>query len=206
MKFAHFQKFIIIVIFYIIFFISIISCDSILRKTVGINDVNEYSDKELMQLSRKYSIDTPLYSLDKNYLNYVKSFSDSLTIKNLLQPLQIIFFSHNQVSAHLINCTVGGYPNLKWNRFRTFDSIPDVNSPIITQKLKYDNLIKHINPKPKFSSGENICVVFWSNFMGRQSKNLISYSKEINVQRNYQVIYVNNDNFFHYLSTQKINQ
>lgn len=199
------MKHVFIVILYIIFSVYIISCNPILKETVGINKINEYSNTELIQVAHKYSIDSPLYSLNDSYLDYAKSFSDTHTVKNLLQPLQIIFFNHNTVSAHLINCIVGGFPNLKWNRYRTFDSLPQVNRPVITSELQYDSLTKYINPKPELSGNKNICIVFWSNFMGRQSKNLITYSKEINVQKNYQVIYVNNDNFFYYLSIIKSN-
>jgi hypothetical protein len=174
------------------------SCNVILMNVAGIKSVHKYSEKELVQLSHEYAINTKVYALDTGYMNFAKQFKDSLTKKNLLQPLQIIFFNHGKAATHLINCTVGGFPNLKWNRYGTFDSLTNIHGPLLENELTLENLIHYIDPNPGIKEDKNICFVFWSNFMGRQSKNLIEYSKKRSVQDNYEVIYVNNDNFFYY--------
>lgn len=123
--------------------------------------------------------------------------------KNMMQPLQIIFFKDRKVQSHLINCIVGGFPNLKWNRYHTFDSLPYVNFPVMETKVSLDSILNYVQPSPQIGTNDNICIVFWNNWMGRQSEILIKYSKDPKVTENYKVLYINNDNFYAFLETTK---
>lgn len=179
------------------------NCQATLTKMVGIKHINSYSEAELSNISKQYGVNGPVYSLDTGYIGYANSFHDSVVRKNMMQPLQIIFFKDQKVQSHLINCIVGGFPNLKWNRYHTFDSLPFVSSPVLEPHLQLDSIISHVQPKPEIAVNKNICIVFWNNWMGRQSKNLIGYSKDPKVTANYDVLYINNDNLYEYLEDAK---
>lgn len=172
------------------------NCRATLMKVTGINKVDSYSAAQLKKLTHEYGIDSPVYALSNDYINYAKSFRDSSVLKNLTQPLQIIFFKDKKVQTHLINCTVGGFPDLKWNRYHTIGSLPFASFPVVENDLKIDSILNYIYPAPDLDLNKNICIVFWNNWMGRQSKNLIEYSKNPKIRENYQVLYVNNDNYF----------
>lgn len=168
------------------FLLVITSCNFAIKKVVGITDPKEINLSTIIKYSQKYNIpeesnyfiDTSLYFKDINPLiqKNKKLHSD------LIQPLQVKIYDDSSMIMFLINCNVGGFPNLQWNRYGSFSTFPPDASPFkkIDTTFSFLTDIKYYKNKEgkpldisRFMDGELNIVVFWTVFMNRQSKILI---------------------------------
>ena len=125
-------------------------------------------------------------------------------ISKYQQPLQAMYFDEEGklVSFHN-NCYAGGFPVLKWNKDGQFDKfIPVTTIPITDTALNLELLLLYIGPSDKPVSLEKTkwtVVVFWCDFMLKQSKELIKTAK-INLlldnSHSTRILFVNTDNCF----------
>jgi hypothetical protein len=158
----------------------------------------EYSLAEIQKATRHYRIDpSGLYLLQNSYNDYFDSIGvlygynpnscDTFqALKHHYQPLQVLFFDQNgELVAFHNNCYAGGFPNLKWNRNGTFDSIPA--KPVIPPDtlLKFNTLIGFLRTSgglnldlQSLEKKDYMIAVFWTTFMGRQSKRLIRFMQD----------------------------
>jgi hypothetical protein len=178
-------------------------------KTFGMKKMKELSKDEILKQGSKYNIpENDSYELDSSYVDFLFSL-DSIKFKkeqkNHFQPLQALYYDQTgQLKSFHINCNAGGFPNLKWNRFETFDEfIPKQQTPLdsILPLQKHLNYLVPLNDKStiEFNEYDFVVLVHWSRFMGRQSKRLIKIVQENAAQnKNYRIkiIYLNNDNIF----------
>lgn len=178
-------------------------------KTFGMKKMKELSKDEILKQGSKYNIpENDSYELDSSYVDFLFSL-DSIKFKkeqkNHFQPLQALYYDQTgQLKSFHINCNAGGFPNLKWNRFGTFDEfIPKQQTPLdsILPLQKHLNYLVPLNDKSTITKNDYdfVVLVHWSRFMGRQSKRLIKIVKENAAQnKNYRIkiIYLNNDNIF----------
>ena len=156
------------------------------------------------------------YEMDSSYFAVIGGL-DTMRFKqeqkNLGQPLQVLYFdaSGALISYH-VNCSVGGFPNLKWNRFGDFNQFPAAKSIEMDTMIQLKNHLLHINPLnnapfPDLRNYEYTVLVYWSTIMGRQNKRLVRLVQE-NVRlakdKKVMVIYVNSDNFW--ANTRVINE
>lgn len=154
------------------------SCMSIL----GVRQVKKLSNKEIIKLAKRFNIPE-----DNLYIVKSKDFRDFTKIKaslkkdreNIEQPNQIIVFDneYNNIT-NIINCNVGGFPILKWNRFKGLDSIPIkqgyfYTTPIYLSKNELDNLIIPIGDKQIPTTPQFYYYIFWSRILFRNSKKMI---------------------------------
>jgi hypothetical protein len=183
----------------------------------GMKASKEYSAPEIQKVARHYKIEPAgLYILQNSYNDYFDSIGvlygynhnscdTSQALKHHYQPLQVLFFDKTgKLVAFHNNCYAGGFPNLKWNRNGTFDSIParSVISP--DTLLKFNNLIGFLdNPggmSPDLKSLEKkdfMIAVFWTTYMGRQSKRLIRLMQDkYSDKREVGILYINADIIF----------
>lgn len=193
----------------IIMIYSLQSCSSIILKSYGMKKTKELSKNQILKQGISYNIpENDSYELDSSYVNYVLSL-DTIQFKqeqkNHLQPLQALYYDQKgQLKSFHVNCYTGGFPNLKWNRFGTFDEfIPKQQAPLdsilpLEKHLEYITPLNN-NSLDKMDEYNYIVIVHWSRFMGRQSKRLIKIVQK-NVAQNKthktKIIYLNNDNNF----------
>ena len=167
-----------------------------------------YNDSNYVETyAKEYKIpEEKSFSINSEYFSYIKNLDDSLWInqKNHLQPLQAMYFDNTgKLISYHINCTTGGFPNLKWNRDNRFETFPPkdvVTQDTILNYRKLANFIVPVNNNkyiPNYNVDYNV-VVFWSIRMGRQSKRLIKLVQE-NAKLSSQevnITYVNVDDIF----------
>ena len=122
----------------------------------------------------------------------------------LLQPMQLRYFDKTgTLEALLVNCDVGGFPNLKWENFNVLDSIP-INSPILSDSLwsiqdemqfvgSYDG-----GTIPLSVKAEHQIHMFWSYRMGRQAVRLKRLLDKLQQreQNQLEVFYFNIDSLY----------
>ncbi|HET8963229.1 MAG TPA: hypothetical protein VFM99_04995 [Chitinophagales bacterium] len=193
------------------------SCQPILKAFVGVNNVKQYSANEILIKSNRYHLaNENLYEIrDTAYWAFIKSYEGKMlnnyyTFKDLYQPLQVFSFDSTGIlQFHLINCKVGGFPNLKWDRYGYFDIAPlKMPSTLLSDSTLKLNTIKEyylpisINQDVSNTEFNECIIVYWNYFLGRQSKRLIKKIQEynINTNSNAYVYYVNTDNLFYLMS------
>ncbi len=185
------------------------SCSSILQGLYGIKSPIEINDKLIIRYSEKYNIPlTDSYKLDTTYLTYISSL-DLINlkeqIKNHYQPLQVLYYDKTgQLESFQVNCYTGGFPNLQWNRGSIMTAFPPQKQAPIDSIIPLNLQLRFLKPLSQtknisFENYDYIVIVYWSKFMGRQSKRLIEIvQKNYKLAKDYKVkiIYVNNDNIF----------
>lgn len=196
-------------IFIIITFLT--SCTPILMGVIGIKNPRGITEEKIVRFSERNKIPlTNLFLIDNLYLAEYKKNNgiDSLPIKNHAQPLQIKIFNETQnIVGHRVNCQVGGFPNLKWNGYGYFDSLPPPErfklDTIYTLQQDFFNYQFFKNKEyynfEKVKINDYVFVVYYTNFMGRQSKRLIKFAQKLKANhsdKKIEILYVNMDSFF----------
>lgn len=186
----------------LILIISLSSCDVIYRTCYGIKKVKSYIDiSTIKKFAKKNNIDT-FYTIKGAYNNlYVEN---SRTSNDFFQPLQVRIYDSESDSmiGIIVNCKVGGFPNLTWNRYGFFDSLPPkkiIRYDSLTTFKSDKNYIRNVVLKDSLNYSltkqKKITVlVYFSYYMNKQSKRLIklvreTYSKNSNVK----IEYINSD-------------
>ena len=151
--------------------------------------------------SESYEMDSSFFSVATT-LDTIRYGKDQ---KNLTQPLQVLYFdASGRLISYSVNCSVGGFPNLKWNRYGTFDQFPAAKSVELDTLNTVKDQLLHINPLnnapfPDLRTYDYTVLVYWCRFMGRQSKRLVHVVQD-NVRladgKKVMVLYVNTDNFW----------
>ncbi len=177
------------------------------RIIAGLHSIKQFNDHEIIKIALKYGIDSnEIYKInEREYLTFAKSKNDSSITKDLLQPLQVIYFSaNNKIEFQLLNCDVGGFPVLQWNRYGTFDNFPpswlSLSPPDSTlNSMKFFEFIVPINGSSEPSLGGNgALVVIWNHFFGRNSKQLIELiiAYRETIPEDIPLYFVNTDNLY----------
>jgi len=189
------------------------SCSLILKPIVGVRSPKSASDKKIKKYTRKW--DVPVSSSFK--VDTAKCFkvipilkdTDPKLLKDLLQPLQVRGYNEaGEMQLFLINCNIGGFPNLDWNRLGTFSAYPPEMSsfkPVDTSYAFSDDLAHYTTldnqplDRSKYDTGDFTLIVYWAIFMGRQSKILINQINAYKGQfpdKKLNLIFINTDNLY----------
>jgi hypothetical protein len=185
-------------------------CSSIFSGSYGIKKTKKLDEKIINRYAKKFNIpNTDNYELDTAFTSFLfiqdTSIYTQQQLNNHFQPLQALYFDiSGSLKSYQVNCYAGGFPNLNWNRQGIFNEfIPKQQAPIdslltLTTQL---NFLKPLSKSYLISteSYDYVIVVYWSRFMGRQSKRFIRIiQKNIQLEKTKKVkiIYANNDNIF----------
>ncbi len=189
-------------------------CTRIMMSAYGIKQPRLLTRQEISNRSAKLNIPEELsYILDKNYF-YALGQKDTLKpllekkcsamISKYQQPLQVMYFDEEGklVSFHN-NCYAGGFPKLNWNRDDQFDKfIPPTTIPITDTVLNLDFLLQYLQPLNdinSFQKSKLTVIVFWCDFMLKQSKVLIKIVKKnllLDSTHSARLFFVNTDNCY----------
>jgi len=184
-------------------------CSSIFMGVFGMKKPKELDGKAIVETAEKYNVpQEDLYELQKSYYeDLFKNFDSEKyeeEIKNRYQALQVFYYKSNGefVSYH-VNCHAGGFPNFRWNRNDEFEKFVPGQQAKLDQLFTFEDLRSYFTPLDdtksfEVSNYDYVVIVFWSRYMGRQSKRLIKTVqeniKEHSEEQKVKVIYVNNDN------------
>ena len=191
-----------------------VSCTKILMSAYGIKQPRLLTRQDVFSRSSQLNIPgEQSFMLDKKYF-YALEQKDTLKplfekkcspiISKYQQPLQVMYFDGvgKLVSFHN-NCYTGGFPVLRWNKDGQFDKfIPATTIPITDTVLNLEFLLRYLNPTDKSASFERskwTVVVFWCDFMMKQSKELIKIAKNnlrLDNSHSANIFFVNTDNCF----------
>jgi hypothetical protein len=174
------------------------SCEVVYRISYGIKkEKSELEISRIIKFAKSNKIDT-FYTIKGNYLS--RFVENSKVSNDFFQPLQVRIYNskNDSLIGYIVNCKVGGFPNLKWNRYGFFDSLPP------KAFIKYDSLttfnsdkqfIRNINLNDSLSfpiqKGSKYTInIYFSYYMNRQTKLLLkqarqTYSNKEGVKINY---------------------
>jgi len=185
------------------------SCSAIIQGLYGIKNSRTVDERTILRYSEKYAIPAAdSYELEPSYISFLSSLNNvryAEQSKNHYQPLQALYYDkEGQLKSFQVNCFAGGFPNLKWDRNETFTTFPPKNQAPIDSIVLLDTQLKYLKPlsQTKLHSADGydyIVIVYWSRFMGRQSKRLIRYVQEnskLASTKKVKVLYANTDNIF----------
>lgn len=184
------------------------SCGPIFFRLMGLKKGKVLTHEQIIAQGMRYGISpTDSYELDTTYASYIIGLDSSLyknEKNNHLQPLQALYFdSTGKLISYHVNCSVGGFPNLKWNKFGVFNQFPPVNRTQLDTILTFNKHFEYLIPLTKNANNignyDYLVIVHWNRFMGRQSKNLIRQVQEnahLTPERKIKIFYVNSDNFY----------
>lgn len=185
-----------------IFLLSLTSCTSVFYKIYGIKEAKIISPTKLETTAVKQFKISPnkLILLDSGYKNFCKNhyLPDTSSYNLALQPLQLRIYKNDTLIAFQANCNVGGFPNLNWQRASYFSALPSSylalkNAPLLSNDYPVLSSIKSEN-------NEYVVVVFYTNFMHRQSKRLIQFAKsleQLHPDKKFSFNYINAEELFY---------
>ena len=166
-------------------------------------------ESTIIRYANKYNVPlTDNYELDTSYISYLYSHDTSKyksQIKNHYQPLQALYYDDSgDLQSFQVNCYAGGFPNLKWDRNEIMTEFPPKQQAPLDSLVHFETQVKYLNPLSKteeFSEDQYdyFVVVYWSRFMGRQSKRLIKFVQEnskLAPDKKIKIIYANTDDIF----------
>ena len=190
--------------------LTLTSCTKIFSGLYGLKQPKTRATKKIQKFADKYNIPTNnSFVLDTSYLTFLHKLDTTQRglAKNHFQPLQALYFDKTgQLVSYHINCYAGGFPNLQWDRDGLLDTfVPKSQTPVDTL-LTFDKQLQFIRTfdnktlnLTEYSKADNNVVIYWSIFMGRQSKRLIKYIKDncdLAGGKSVNLLFVNNDNIY----------
>lgn len=185
----------------------------VLLRAVGVKNNRHLSAEKISRLQHRYGIDSRYsYYTDTVYNTYLaktlnkKDSTEKGVYKTFSQPLIAAYYIQRPTAdMAIVNCD--GYMKmlrLTWNKHGEMDIFPPKYEVLATDKIKLKEYLQCLKPLDGSAAINTICnydniiVVHWAHFFGKNAKNLI---KE--VQRNAKlakgstsIVYVNADNVY----------
>ena len=152
-------------------------CNTLAPMLFGFREINGYDAEQCEKFYRKLPKDfafTPLVCDEKQFRQVSNLGADSMQMKNLYQPLKIMYFHSSELVSFHVNCycppTLGF--NLNWNYNHQFDEFPPTTSvPLDGYKVKLSEM-QTVFPEIKGEKGYTV-LVFWTNMLHKISKSEI---------------------------------
>ena len=153
------------------------SCNTFMPMLFGLQEIHGYNAEQCEKFYRKLPNDfvfTPLVCNEEQFRQVSNLGADSMQMKDLYQPLKIMYFHGDELVSFHINCycppTLGF--NLNWNFNHQFDEFPPRTSvPLDGYKVKLSEM-QTVFPEIKGEKGYTV-LVFWTNMLHKISKSEI---------------------------------
>ena len=149
-------------------------CNTLMSMLFGFREINSYDAEQCEKFYKKPPKDfefTPLVCNEKQFMQVSSLGADSMQMKNLYQPLKIMYFHGNELVSLHVNCycppTLGF--NLNWNYNHQFDEFPPTTSvPLDGYTVKLSDM-QAVFPEIKGEKNYTV-LVFWTNMLHKVSK------------------------------------
>ncbi len=148
------------------------------KRLVGYKPIEKLDKNEVEKICLNYQA-ADCIQADIGYVARVKMyFSDSVERKNMLQPLQVHYFTGGILQSSLINCYAPGIFHLNWNTENRFAFFPPKPHFKFKKEISIDVFEKLL--AVKFVNQQDVILIFWSNILKRKSEDLIRLVKKQN--------------------------
>ena len=152
-------------------------CNTLMPMLFGFREINGYDVEQCERFYKKLPKDfafTPLVCDEKQFRQVSELGADSMQMKNLYQPLKIMYFHGDELVSFHINCycppTLGF--NLNWDFNHQFDEFPPATTvPLDGYTVKLSEM-QAVFPEIKGDLGYTV-LIFWTNMLHKISKSEI---------------------------------
>ena len=152
-------------------------CNTLAPMLFGFREINGYDAEQCEKFYKKLPKDfsfTPIACNDEQFFQVSKLGVDSMQMKNLYQPLKIMYFQGDSLVSFHINCYCPPTAlfNLNWNFNNQFDAFPpETTVPLECYTVTRSQLM-NIFPEIKEDSDYTV-LVFWTNMLHKISRSEI---------------------------------
>ena len=161
----------------LIFLLTFTGCNTLAPMLFGFREIHGYDveqcEKFYKKLPKGFEF-TPLACNEKQFMQVSELGADSMQMKNLYQPLKIMYFHGDSLVSFHINCycppTISF--DLKWNYNHQFDVFPPTTSVALDGYTVTRSQLMSIFPEIKGDSDYTV-IVFWTNMLSKISRSEI---------------------------------
>lgn len=150
------------------------SCSTLIPMLFGFREIHGYDAEQCEKFYKKLPKDftfAPVVCNDEQFFQVSNLGADSMQMKDLYQPLKIMYFHGDSLISFHINCYCPPTAlfNLNWNFKNQFDVFPPTTSvPLDGYTLTRSDL-RAIFPEIKGEEDYTV-LVFWTNMLHKVSK------------------------------------
>ena len=173
------------------------SCSAI----IGLKSPKVVYSSNIKSIENEYGV-TDSYVAEHAYLKNISFIKDSALKQRHAQPLQALYYNaKGENIVAIVNCIVPGGLNLNWNFNNILSSFPP-NYPDYKDSIHLSQILSACSIDPKkinFQDYDYTVLLFWNQYMGRQTKHFLKDFRENLSKTGTQkvlTLYINNDNFF----------
>ena len=153
------------------------SCSTIMPMLFGLQEINGYNAEQCAKFYKKLPKDfvfTPVVCNDEQFFAVSNLGADSMQMKNLYQPLKIMYFHGESLVSFHINCYCPPTAlfNLNWNYRNQFDEFPPATTVPLDGYTVTRSQLMNIFPEIKREK-EYTVLVFWTNMLAKISRSEI---------------------------------
>lgn len=174
MSLLKFSQFLIKNIVLLAVFLTLSSCNTLAPMLFGFREINGYDAVQCEKFYRKLPKDfafTPLVCDEKQFRQVSELGADSMQMKDLYQPLKIMYFHGDSLVSLHINCycppTLGF--NLNWNYDHQFDVFPPATTVPLEGYTVTRTQVQSVFPEIK-GEKDYAVLVFWTNMLHKVSR------------------------------------
>ena len=143
----------------------------------GFREIHGYDVEQCEKFYKKLPKDfefTPLACNEKQFMQVSELGADSMQMKNLYQPLKIMYFHGESLVSFHINCYCPPTAlfNLNWNYRNQFDEFPPATTVPLDGYTVTRSQLMNIFPEIKREK-EYTVLVFWTNMLAKISRSEI---------------------------------
>ena len=165
------------VIFWVFAMLALSGCNTLMPLLFGVQEIDGYNAEQCEKFYKKLPKDfafTPIVCNDEQFFQVSNLGADSMQMKDLYQPLKIMYFHGDSLVSFHINCycppTV--FFNLKWNYNHQFDVFPPTTTVPLDGYTVTRNQLMSIFPEIKGEADYTV-LVFWTNMLTKISRSEI---------------------------------
>ena len=152
-------------------------CNTLAPMLFGFREIHGYDVEQCEKCYKKLPKDfefTPLACNEKQFMQVSELGADSMQMKNLYQPLKIMYFHGDSLVSFHINCYCPPTLtfNLKWNFNRQFDEFPPATTVPLDGMTVTRSQMQTIFPEIKGEKDYTV-LVFWTNMLHKISRSEI---------------------------------
>ena len=152
-------------------------CNIVMPLLFGLQEIEGYNAEQCAKFYKKLPKDfafVPIVCSDEQFFQVSELGADSMQMKNLYQPLKIIYFHDDSLVSFHINCYCPPtlFFNLKWDYDHQFDMFPPTTTVPLDGYTVTCTKMQSVFPEIKGETDYAV-VVFWTNMMAKVSRSEI---------------------------------
>lgn len=176
-------------------------CNTLVPMLFGFREIHGYDAEQCEKFYKKLPKDfvfTPLVCNEKQFIQVSELGADSMQMKNLYQPLKIMYFHGEELVSFHINCYCPPTLtfNLNWNYNHQFDQFPPATTVPLDGMTVTRSQMQIIFPEIKGEKDYTV-LVFWTDLLHKVSraeiKTVYRNLNKFNQLENSKVYLINND-------------